>query len=668
MPRPNEQIGPYTLIRQLGRGGFGVVWLAERRGALATTKVALKLLIDDEPDLRAIEQESQLWASVGGHPNVLPIIEADIYDGQVVITSEYAPDGSLDGWIKERGGAAPSLESALSITMGILAGLEHLHSKKIIHRDLKPANILLQGETPRLADFGLARVLKSSAHSGGIAGTPVYMSPEAFDGKRSEQSDLWSVGVIFYQLLSGTLPFPANDTVTLLRSIIMSEPIPLPKSIPEPLRQIVSYSLTKEPGLRYPSASEMRAAIKTASALVSGVNLLPLNNPLAALSPSSPTVKSPGGAPTAIPRLFSPPNSSSTGLTMTNAALNTQLSDLKPDRPKLGIKLAESKQPKILESLPSLSHSSLFPSSSAIDETIADLELPENLELPSVQATQALTFNLVTLLGNGKIKEKKQSQVHYFTEDLSNGLKMDLVYVPGGTFTMGSPFSEAKREMSESPHHKVNVPGFYIGKYLITQTEWALVATWPQVYRSILPQPSYYQGDPLIPVEQVAWEDVIEFCARLSARTGREYRLPSESEWEYACRAGQNSPFAFGDTITPDIVNYNGAFPYGSAPKGMFRNRTTPVGTLGIANAFGLYDMHGNVYEWCQDIWHDNYDGAPTDGSAWETGGDASRRVLRGGSWYHHGHNCRSAARIKSSPSVRSHFFGFRVVVSAAQS
>lgn len=658
MPRPNEQIGPYTLIRQLGRGGFGVVWLAERRGALATTNVALKLLLDDEPDLKAISQESQLWAQVGGHPNVLPIIEADIYDNQVVIASEYAPDGSLDNWMKEHGGGAPSLESAVSISIGILTGLEHLHSKKIIHRDLKPANILLQGEIPRLADFGLARVLKSSAHSGGIAGTPAYMSPEAFDGKRSESSDLWSVGVIFYQLLSGNLPFPSKDTVTLLRSIIMSEPIALSNSIPEPLRQIVVYALRKDPSTRYQTATDMRIALRTATALVPGMLSLPSTS---ALSPSSPMLTASSGRSQMPPSSpFGKPSSLSQP-TQTNLALSQFLPQAKPEAPKIGLHTPELKVSTFLESLPSIESCAIFSDPNIGGETVADIDLP------SVQTTQALTFNLVTLLGNGKVKERKSSQVHYFTEDLSDSIRMDLVYVPGGTFTMGSPFSEAKREMSEGPLRKVTVPGFYIGKYLVTQTIWALIANWPPVYRLIPPQPSQFQGD-VLPVEQVSWEDVIEFCARLSTYTGREYRLPSEAEWEYAARAGQNSPFAFGDTITTDIVNYNGNFPYGSAPRGPFRNHTTPVGTMGVANAFGIYDMHGNVYEWCQDIWHDNYTSAPTDGSVWENGGDASRRVLRGGSWYHHAHNCRSAARVKSAPSVKSHFYGFRVVVSAAQS
>jgi formylglycine-generating enzyme required for sulfatase activity len=194
--------------------------------------------------------------------------------------------------------------------------------------------------------------------------------------------------------------------------------------------------------------------------------------------------------------------------------------------------------------------------------------------------------------------------------------------------------------------------------------QWQIVANYPAVKQALNPSPAFYKGEDL-PVEQVSWEDANEFCARLIAQTGRSYRLPSEAEWEYAARAGSAAPFAFGDTINTEIANYNGGYPYGLAPKGLFRNKTIPVGSLTVANAFGLYDMHGNVWEWCQDIWHDNYAGAPLDGSAWEHGGDSSRRVLRGGCWYHPAHNCRSASRMKSAISVRSHYYGFRVVVSA---
>ena len=236
MLRPNDQIGPYTLVRQLGHGAYGIVWLAERRGRIATTKVAVKLILDQDPDLHALTQEAQLWEQASGHPNALPIIEAEVYENQVVIVSEYATGGSLSEWLKKNGGAAPSIKSAVRMMGKILKGLEHLHSMRIVHRDLKPQNILLQGETPRLADFGLARVLKTTAKSAGPSGTPSYMAPETLNGQRSEKSDIWAAGVILFQLLSGQMPFPQTDVMALMWALAYRDPEPLPSSVPAPLR------------------------------------------------------------------------------------------------------------------------------------------------------------------------------------------------------------------------------------------------------------------------------------------------------------------------------------------------------------------------------------------------------------------------------------------------
>ena len=268
MARPGDKIGPYTLIRKVGRGGFGEVWLAEKKTRITTTEFALKLAIDENPDIDAIRQEAELWKQASGHPNVLPIIEADIYDEYIVIVSEFARGGSLEGWLKTNQGAAPSIEAVVEMISGILSGLEHLHSLHIIHRDMKPANILLQGNRPRLADFGLARVLKSSKFSQTVAGTPEYMAPEAFLNERSEQADLWAVGVMLYRMVTGDLPFPLNERMSPWQkmAVITSQDItPPPLNVPDPLREVIINSLQKKPEQRYKSPGEMFAAIVEAN-------------------------------------------------------------------------------------------------------------------------------------------------------------------------------------------------------------------------------------------------------------------------------------------------------------------------------------------------------------------------------------------------------------------
>ncbi|WP_347239093.1 formylglycine-generating enzyme family protein [Sphaerospermopsis sp. FACHB-1094] len=250
-------------------------------------------------------------------------------------------------------------------------------------------------------------------------------------------------------------------------------------------------------------------------------------------------------------------------------------------------------------------------------------------------------------------------------EDLGFGVKLEMVYIPGGIFLMGAPESEKASIDDERPQHYVTVKPFYMGKYTITQEQWEkVVYSCPTVKDWLDPHPSYFKGDKL-PVEQVSWYDAVEFCARLSKKTGRQYRLPSEAEWEYACRAGSAKPFSFGDTITTDVVNYDGNYTYGNAPKGKYRGQTTAVGTFS-PNAFGLYDMHGNVWEWCADTWHHNYEGAPNDGSAWINENDNHYRLLRGGSWNYYPRICRSAYRLRFTPVGRYLDVGFRVVCGGA--
>ncbi len=255
-------------------------------------------------------------------------------------------------------------------------------------------------------------------------------------------------------------------------------------------------------------------------------------------------------------------------------------------------------------------------------------------------------FEIITVNNRGQEVSRQPGKASQKVENLGNWVNLEMVYIPGDTFQMGSSESS-----SEQPLHQVTVKPFYLGKYPITQEQWEAVMG---------NNPSEFKGAKR-PVEQVSWDDAVKFCQKLSQKTGKTYRLPTEAEWEYACRARTSTLFNFGETITPDLVNYDGNYPYGSAQSGLYRQQTTDVGSF-PPNAFGLYDMHGNVWEWCSDRWHDNYNGAPTDGSSWETGTD-DRRVLRGGSWLNVAVLCHSALRSRVSAGLRSSFFDFRVAL-----
>ncbi|MEC4891746.1 MAG: formylglycine-generating enzyme family protein [Oscillatoria sp. PMC 1051.18] len=274
------------------------------------------------------------------------------------------------------------------------------------------------------------------------------------------------------------------------------------------------------------------------------------------------------------------------------------------------------------------------------------------------------SFETMFVNNRGEIRRETHSS-RYFTLDLGNGVSLEMVYIPGGTFLMGAPKKEKGSHDRERPQHQVTVPPFFMAKYPTTQAQWQAVASLPQVERSLKPDPSYFKGANR-PVERVSWYDCVEFCKRLSKRFEKEIRLPSEAEWEYACRAGTKTPFHFGATLTSAIANYDGNYTYDNEPKTEYRKETTNVGSF-PPNAFGLYDLHGNVWEWCADNWHNYYEGAPIDGSAWliknKNNDNHSRFLMRGGSWFNNPGDCRSAYRYGSlAREDRVNFYGFRVV------
>jgi formylglycine-generating enzyme required for sulfatase activity len=276
---------------------------------------------------------------------------------------------------------------------------------------------------------------------------------------------------------------------------------------------------------------------------------------------------------------------------------------------------------------------------------------------------QTFEFETVTVNRRGEIIQREPKQAKYFTEDLGNDASLDMVYIPDGTFMMGSPEGEGYE--SEKPQHEVTVPAFFMGKYPITQAQWRKVAALPRVERDLEPDPSSFKGENL-PVETISWDDAVEFCARLSNKTGKNYRLPSEAEWEYACRAGTETAFYFGETITSQLANYNASSTFADEPEGEYREKTTDVGIF-LPNSFGLYDMHGNVWEWCADTWHEDYQEAPVNGNSWIgliDNDNQDLRLLRGGSWVNVADGCRSASR--DSYFGHGNVSGFRVVCGVA--
>ena len=248
---------------------------------------------------------------------------------------------------------------------------------------------------------------------------------------------------------------------------------------------------------------------------------------------------------------------------------------------------------------------------------------------------------------------------------------LTMLWMPPGRFWMGSPEDEPERRSNEGPQHLVQLQGFFLSQTPITQAQWRQVADWKPNKgerawnQKLNPNPSHFKGDQL-PVESVNWEDAMEFCRRLSQRSGRRYTLPSEAQWEYACRAGTTTPFHFGSTISTKLANYTGQEAYVDGEQGDFRQQTTDVASF-PANPWGLHDMHGNVWEWCADHWHGNYEGAPEDGNAWideeakENKNSMNRRLLRGGSWVNLPGVCRSAFRDVILPGIRDDLIGFRV-------
>jgi serine/threonine protein kinase len=271
MLQPGDEIKDYTLVKFLGKGGFGEVWLAEKKIELADKRVkfALKFISGENrggADLETVKREVNTWIEASGNKQVVSVMDGFMHGDLFVIVSEYADGGSLREWLKTNGGKAPTVEKAVELMGGVLDGLTHLHNNKIVHRDLKPENILLKGEVPCIADFGVSRVIETltfgESFGTNSAGSPHYMSPESFERiVPAPQVDVWSAGVILYEMLCGKFPYQADTVPSLIFEIITKDPKPMPPTVPQAIQNVVKKSLSKHAVERYASAKEMRDAL-----------------------------------------------------------------------------------------------------------------------------------------------------------------------------------------------------------------------------------------------------------------------------------------------------------------------------------------------------------------------------------------------------------------------
>jgi formylglycine-generating enzyme required for sulfatase activity len=291
--------------------------------------------------------------------------------------------------------------------------------------------------------------------------------------------------------------------------------------------------------------------------------------------------------------------------------------------------------------------------------------------IESGDASYPFEFETVRVDRHGNVVKKEQHSGSGFCEPLAPDLGLEMVAIPGGKFMMGSPETEHDRSSCESPQHEVTVPTFFMSKYPITEGQWQIVKNNKQEldpspfsieWKRLMKEQELELARSVSPINWLYWEDAVEFCHLLSNQTGRTYRLPTEAEWEYACRAGTATPFHFGETITGKLANYDNYETYLEDQNDEEYNDATLVDNF-LPNAFGLCNMHGNEWEWCLDHWHNDYEGAPTDGSAWLSANADPVHILRGGAWNSNPSDCRSAARSNNIEACcYNSGFGFRVV------
>jgi formylglycine-generating enzyme required for sulfatase activity len=739
-----EQFGRYRILRKLGEGGMGAVYLAEdgQLGRRVAVKVPHFTAADGPDVIERFYREARVAAAIE-HPNLCMVLDVGQIDGIHYLTMPFI-DGTPLGRLLDRNDPWPPARAALLVCR-LATALHVVHQQGIMHRDLKPANILVRaGDDPVIMDFGLARSVTHSdrlTRTGDMVGTPAYMSSEQIVGDPKaigSATDIYSLGVILYELATGQLPF-AGPGPALFGQILHGQvqvPSALRPGLTGAFDAICCKALARQAKDRYATMAEFAAALQHYLSVRQPGNAAPpvVVVPTAALSPPGPaapavirlvcpkcgkklrvppeapdkSVRCPGchtrvrtireaTAGTATPRPL--PG----GATLKPTLLEPQGNDglaagRQASRRSLGVLLGAGMVALlvgllvlvvVLSSRPS--RTGREPTSVAVvttgerppwPTTVAAVKPLPTIVVPPWPTTRATVAKPPSIVVVPRKPDPSSGQ------DFANTIGMQMKWIRSGTFQMGSDKAlDSDAESSEAPRHSVTIARpFFMAVHVTSQAQ----------FEQILGrQPSWFSASgggkdkvsgmdtARFPVETVTYSDAVEFCNKLSEKESRRpcyhltniqrdadnslksaevelltngtgYRLPSEAEWEYCARAEKTTRYWFGDEAAQ-----LGAHAWVFENSG---SRTHPVGEK-PANPWGLYDMGGLVYQWCDDVWHGNYEGAPSDGSAWRTGGEPARHVVRGGSWGGDARDCRCAYRDRSGAGVRRDNLGFRVVL-----
>jgi formylglycine-generating enzyme required for sulfatase activity/serine/threonine protein kinase len=704
----------YALVKKLGEGGCGQVWKARDDNGF---EVALKFhRLDTRAgvgELRALEVMRNVR-----HAQVLPMFRAWQAGNWLILALELG-DKTLYQRLGEPGqGGQPGIprEELLQYMLDAARGLDYLHTLNIQHRDVKPQNLLLVGGSLKVADFGLAKLLEHNLASNSGSLTVAYAAPEQFQGRVSAHSDQYSLAVSYCQLRGGRLPFRGSQH-ELVYGHLHGEPDL--SMLPEAERPAVARALAKEPEQRWQSCREFVDALNK-SATVSGVPVP--RTPLCAteqrhsqetLSEHRPRLRVPKlprrwmlGVLAAVVLAFGTvvlwPQKQNPPVPALSVGWLGSFTITAGDQITLPVRIRRDNCPDWatldVSGLPpgvQVSAKSDAPEGSDPRITLtADIDADGADTLVWVTARTgdrpgAVWFSaragevrgegsfrlllkpakrvpapIDCTRGDGlpaaKMRRAQKEWARYLnrpveeTVEVGHGVKMTFVLVPPGKFRMGSPDDEVGRSQDEVEHRVVLTEPFDLGKYEVTQAQYKALTG---------KEPSKFKGFGDLPVEQVSWEEACDFGIALTKRLadGHFYRLPTEAQWEYACRGGRPSslPFGVGDgwTFSSRQANFNGNYPYGSAAKGDWLQKTCKVGSY-AANALGLCDMHGNVWEWCADTF-----GRYSTGEVTTPRGPAEGpfRVIRGGGWLSNGGHCRAANRNRDGPGDRNDDLGLRL-------